>query len=63
MNDFLPLSDIQKRFTFTPIKTYRLFKKFAKQNKLQEGLDWLRRDNQIVIDARKFYTLLEDAWV
>jgi hypothetical protein len=59
MNGFLPLSDIQKMLNFTPIKTYRLFKKFVRQNKLPEISGWIRRDNQILIDISQFYALLD----
>jgi len=60
MNDnFTPLSEIQKMLTFHPFKTYRLFVRFRKENKLIEEQDWIVRDKRILIDMPRFYTELE----
>jgi len=54
--NFTPLGEIQKLLTFHPFKTYRLFVRLKKENKLIEEQDWVLRDNKYLIDLPRFYT-------
>jgi len=54
-----PLGEIQKMLTFHPFKTYRLFTRLKKENKLIEDQDWVLRDNKYLIDLPRFYTEVE----
>ena len=54
MQNFLPLSEIQKQFTFSPIKTYRLFAQLRKKGRLVPQVDWLHRGKDLFIDMPRF---------
>jgi hypothetical protein len=59
MHDFIPLAEIQKLFTFHPLKTYRLFSRFRQEGKLHEESGWITRDNQILINMPQFIVELQ----
>jgi len=60
MQNFIPLSEIQKAFTFSPIKTYRLFAQLRLQGSLNKDIDWIFQDNKILLDIARFFTELEN---
>jgi hypothetical protein len=58
-NTFIPLSEIQKMFTYSAIKTYRLFVVLRMQGKMREEQDWIMRDNKLLIHLPRFFVELE----
>ena len=52
-------SEIQKQYTFSPIKTFRLFDSLRRQNKLVEQQDWYKNDGKLFVDAGRFFAELE----
>ncbi len=52
-------SEIQKQYTFSPIKTFRLFDGLRRQNKLVEQQDWYKNDGKLFVDAGRFFAELE----
>jgi len=54
MQNFLPLSEIQKQFTFSPIKTYRLFAQLRKKGDLKPEVDWIHRGKDLFVDMPRF---------
>ncbi len=52
-------SEIQKQYTFSPIKTFRLFDRLRRENKLVEQQDWYKNDGKLFVDATRFFAELE----
>lgn len=59
MHEFIPLSEIQKLFTFHPLKTYRLFSRFKQEGRLKELSGWLMRDGRILVSMPQLIVELE----
>jgi len=59
-HDLTPLSEIQKLFIFSPIKTYRLFRKAKTLGKLTEPDDWQMQDQTLYVSLPQFTGALEE---
>jgi hypothetical protein len=59
VRNLMLFSDLQKRVTPSPIKTWRLLKGLRDAGRMKEGEDWEMRDRKLYVDVQRFIVELE----
>ena len=52
-SNLTPLVEIQKQLIFSPIKTYREFRKLQQSGDMKELDDWIMRDGKLYLNLDK----------
>jgi hypothetical protein len=58
-NNFMLFSDLQKRLTPSPIKSWRLLKQLRDDGRMQEPDDWIMQDRKLFVNVPRFIVELE----
>jgi hypothetical protein len=58
-NNFMLFSDIQKKLSFSPIKTWRLLKQLRDDGRMQEQDDCMFQDRKLYVNVPRFIVELE----
>jgi hypothetical protein len=58
-NNFMLFSDLQKRLTPSPIKSWRLLKQLRDDGRMQEPNDWIMQDRKLFVNVPRFIVELE----
>jgi hypothetical protein len=52
-------SELQKKVSPSPIKTYRLLMRMCEDQRMQEGEDWIMVDRKLYVNVPRFIVELE----
>jgi hypothetical protein len=58
-NNFMLFSDLQKRLTPSPIKSWRLLKQLRDNGHMREPEDWMMQDRKLFVNVPRFIVELE----
>jgi hypothetical protein len=58
-NNFMLFSDLQKRLTPSPIKSWRLLKQLRDEGRMRESDDWVMQDRKLFVNVPRFIVELE----
>src|SRR5687767_11771869 len=61
-NNFMLFSDLQKRLTPSPIKSWRLLKQLRDDGHMRESEDWMMQDRKLFVNVPRFIVELEQLW-
>jgi hypothetical protein len=59
LNNFILFSDLQKRLTPSPIKSWRLLKYLRDDGRMRETDDWMMQDRKLFVNVPRFIVELE----
>jgi adenylate kinase family enzyme len=59
LNNFMLFSDLQKRLTPSPIKSWRLLKQLRDEGRMRETDDWMMQDRKLFVNVLSFIVELE----
>jgi hypothetical protein len=58
-NNFMLFTDLQKRLTPSPIKSWRLLKQLRDEGHMREPDDWIMQDRKLLVNVPRFIVELE----
>src|SRR3954453_1557492 len=59
INNFMLFSDLQKRLTPSPIKSWRLLKQLRDEGRMRKTDDWMMHDRKLFVNVPRFIAELE----
>jgi hypothetical protein len=58
-NNFMLFSELQKRLSPSPIKSWRLLKQLRDEGRMRETHDWIMQDRKLLVNVPRFIVELE----
>src|SRR4051812_21837865 len=59
-NNYMLFSDLQKRLSPSPIKSWRLLKQLRDEGRMREPEDWIMQDRKLFVNVPRFMVELEE---